>query len=247
MTALVVNETIIEPVCPTRTSDIVAVVRRCAARLESAGLHLHAGKSPVEQIIASIQEGLGAVGNGVVLLMLQIVEFTDPDLPEQRKVTVRGVPYGQRRGGFDFHSVSEAMKKTLRSDLGSDPDQHGSNRVTLLASLILTNSDSACGQLSHPGLLRQELENVEEVCASVASSHQVRLLESLSNACREAHRAGALVAAVQIRDVDGEEGLGLRFESFYADSEELFKVEQLRRRGAGTCVSLRVRQHDVPR
>lgn len=244
MSTLLMHNAMVSPTIPTSTSDVVRVVRLCVASLAHSGINLAQNQSLVEYVVSRICDGLQAFGAGVRLGMLCRTELTEP--PPSLRVQLRLVPYGSANGGVDFESVDAASEKLLQPDLGSN--ERIENRITLIASVILTNSDDASGQPSHPLGIRKELQKIEDVCASIDSQDQIRFLEALETACLRAHRAGGTIAAVAIRDsVDGM-SRSVEFEPFFADSEDLFRAEEVRRRQESQrCVSIVVRQHDTPR
>lgn len=249
MTAILLDNSRVVPVCPTNTADVVRIVRSCTASLQSAGLHVEDGNTVVEYVVSNLVQNLENVGRGVILLMLQQIELTDHNIPARFKVKMSGVPYGSDDGSNYFKSVEEAVKQTIRRELDENKNMLESNHSTLIESIVLTNEDTASGQISHPNMLTDELEKVVEACLSgkINTGDQVRFLASLEEACLKADRAGATIAAVAIRDIVDGDRKRVKFESFTSDSEEMFNVEKENRRGSETCVPINVRQHDMPR
>ena len=245
MTAIIVDQTNVAPTCPHKTSDVVRLLREAIASLKSAGVELTGDKTLVEYAAHEFCNALVGIDPSIVLVMVQQIEITDPLVVGARpdcKVTLKFVPYAER-----FSSVADAMAKVIRREIGLGQSILAEHDITLLASLVLTNTDDSRGQLSHPIQLREEIEHVAQVCISIPSEHQVRFLEALETSCLNAQRKGATIAAVAVREVVDSTGSHLRFESFLADSEDQYKAQELERSGSATCVSIHVRQHDMPR
>lgn len=245
MTAIIVDKTRVAPTCPHKTSDVVRLLREAIVSLELAGVELTGDKTIVEYAAHEFCNALEGLDPSIVLLMVQQIEITDPLVVGARpdcKVKLRFVPYDER-----FSSVANAMTKAIRREIGPVQGISDEHDITLLASLVLTNTDNSRGQLSHPIQLREEIEHVAQVCISIPSEHQVRFLQALETSCLNAQRSGTTFAAVAIQEFIDSTGSHLRFESFLADSEDHYKAQQLERRGSATCISISVRQHDMPR
>ncbi len=245
MTAITVDMTHVKPICPHKTSDIVRLLREVSASLKSTGVELSGDKTLVEYVSQEFCKALAEIDPSIVLLMVQQLEITDPLVLGARpdcKVTLRFVPYDEI-----FSSVDNAVAKVIRREIGSVQSILDEHDITLLASLVLTNTDDSRGQLSHPIQLREEIEHVAQSCISIPSEHQVRFLEVLETSSLNAQRKGATIAAVAVQDVVDSSGSHLQFQSFVADSEDHYKEQELEKFDSATCMWIHVRQHDVPR
>lgn len=235
----------ITPVCPHRTSDIVRVLRECCNSLQHVVDQPGNELSVVESVVDTLRNGANCLGEGVILCMLQRLQLLN-EVAAHWKLLLRFETYGLTEGGDDFGTVENALGKELPAELGQSNSYMTPNELDIVAAIVLTNTDSAKGQLSHPSRFKEELDAIQAACSSIDRMHLIEFLHSLESSCLGAQRAGAKIAAVAIRDTVRNGEAEVEFEPFFADSEDIYRGQELQRRGSQTCVKIDVSQHELP-
>jgi hypothetical protein len=245
MATTAADNTMIEPLCPCNTAEVVELVRLASEALEQTKAPVQGGQTLVESAAGTICDGLNDIDSGVRLLIVELVEVTDIHAVKASPACrgrLKCVQYDE-----EFQSVTEAETKRIRRDGHKSQAILDKNEVTLVASIVLTNAEEAQGQLPHPIQLRDEIEKVAHISSSVEDEHQVQFLNALETTCQDAHDAGATMAAVGIRRLNEGSRTGLQFNGFWAHSEEDYLEQEARRHGIERCVRIDLRQHDEPR
>lgn len=239
MASMTATNSRITPICPHKTADIVEIVRTVVRTLDEAVVKVDGNQTNLALAIDAIRDGLSNLHTGIKLLTLQMAESSDETFPISRSY-LHAVPHSDT-----FDTVAHARKVLLNRSF-RDATQPIIDQRTILATVVVTNQDSASGQLSHPDRLKEVIDEIEHVCSSIDPNDHTRFLEALETACHSAHRAGARIAALAIRDAVDDKGRRTDFESFYADSEDRYHAEASQRRGRQNCVYIPVSQHDIP-